>query len=263
MATVGTKGQASKMNRHVLVVEDDLVLARLLQDALVRNGYLVDHASTIEESYKKLEETEPSLVLLDLVLPDGDGLQICRTLAASHDRPWIIVVSARSSQADRIRGLDAGADDYLSKPFGFGELLARMRAVTRRARSTVDMVRLGKVTVDFRAGRASRAGRDLRLSYRELEVLRVLAEQQCRPVTRDDLLHAVWGYREVPLTRSVDICISRLRRKIENDPHRPQYLRTVHGNGCTLTLGTRVESARISELLRPSEPPRAPETARN
>jgi len=203
------------MHKHVLIVEDDAALVRLLRDNLVCEGFVVDQAGTVEVARRKLATFKPDVVLLDLTLPDEDGLQICRSLKTGREGPLIIVLSARNSQVDKIRGLDLGADDYVTKPFAFGELLARMRAVMRR--------------------RAVRDGRDLNLSLREIEVLRYLAERAGAVVTRDDLLQAVWGYRDPPLTRSVDILITRLRRKIEVDSHRPRYIRTMHGDGYSLT----------------------------
>jgi len=223
------------MHKHVLIVEDDAALVRLLRDNLVCEGFVVDQAGTVEVARRKLATFKPDVVLLDLTLPDEDGLQICRSLKTGREGPLIIVLSARNSQVDKIRGLDLGADDYVTKPFAFGELLARMRAVMRRRGAAPSTLRLGDVIVDFQVRRAVRDGRDLNLSLREIEVLRYLAERAGAVVTRDDLLQAVWGYRDPPLTRSVDILITRLRRKIEVDSHRPRYIRTMHGDGYSLT----------------------------
>jgi DNA-binding response OmpR family regulator len=223
------------MRKQVLVIEDDEVMARLLHDNLVYDGFVVQRAASADDARLKLQSFNPELVLLDLMLPDGDGFEICRTLVARRERPLIIILSARSSKDDKVRGLDLGADDYVTKPFTFEELLARMRAVMRRRASTLSVLHLGKVVVDFRTRRATRGGRDLGLSMRELEVLEYLAERPHKLVTRDDLLRAVWRYPDAPLTRSVDISIARLRRKIEADPHRPRYIRTLHGDGYMLT----------------------------
>jgi DNA-binding response OmpR family regulator len=223
------------MAKRVLVVEDDPAMARLLIDNLVYDGFIVEHASSAEKAAKTLERFKPELVLLDIMLPEADGFSFCRTVAARRERPLIIILSARSSKDDKVRGLDLGADDYVTKPFAFVELLARMRAVMRRRDLPVDALPLGDVVVDFRARRATRRGEDINLSQREIEVLQYLAERPGRLVTRDDLLHEVWGYRDAPLTRSVDISIARLRRKIEPDPHRPRFIRTMHGDGYCLT----------------------------
>jgi len=222
--------------KHVLIVEDDAAVVRLLRDNLVYEGFAVEDASTAEAARQKVSAFKPDLVLLDLMLPDEDGFEICRSFKAGRDCPLIIVLSARGSQADKIRGLNLGADDYVVKPFAFAELLARMRAVMRRRGPVPNRLQLGDVAVDFRACRVTRGGRELSVTLRELEVLRYLAERAGTLVTRDDLLQAVWGYRDPPLTRSVDILITRLRRKIEEEPHRPKYIRTVHGDGYSLTV---------------------------
>ena len=224
------------MAKQVLIIEDDAAVARLLRDNLVHEGFVVEHAGSGEAARAKLQNFRPNVVLLDLMLPDQDGFEICRALKSGRESPPIIVLSARNGHTDKIRGLDLGADDYVTKPFVFGELLARMRAVMRRRTFLPEAVQLGDVVVDFRRQRVTRAGRDLNLSAREIEVLRYLAERAPTPVKRDDLLQAVWGYQDPPLTRSVDILIARLRRKIETEPHQPKYLRTVHGDGYSLIL---------------------------
>ena len=226
------------MHERVVIVEDDQALARLLRDNLLFEGFAVEHAETGQEARRQIERFDPEMVLLDLTLPDDDGFEICRSLVSLPRRPLVIILSARSSQVDKVRGLDLGADDYVTKPFAFEELLARMRAVMRRRTSTLRTVRLGDVVVDFAARRATRRGRDLGLSQREIEVLHYLAERSGSPVTRDALLHGVWQFKEAPMTRSVDICIARLRRKIETDPHRPRYIRTAHGDGYILATST-------------------------
>ena len=148
----------------------------------------------------------------------------------------IIIMSARSQKADKIRGLQLGADDYLAKPFDLEELLARIQAVLRRSRRVVDRLNLGAATIDLAAMKATAGGRDLHFTFREFEVLRYLAERQDRVVYRDELLREIWGYVDVPLltTRSVDHAIVRLRKKIEPDPRHPTYIRTVHGDGYCL-----------------------------
>ena len=179
-------------------MEDDAALVRLLRDNLVCEGFVVEHAGTVDVARRKLATFKPDVVLLDLTLPDEDGLQICRSLKAGTRARSSSCCPRGNSQADKIRGLDLGADDYVTKPFAFGELLARMRAVMRRRGSAPATLKLGDVSVDFQVRRAVRAGRDLNLSLREMEVLRYLAERAGAVVTRDDLLQAVWGYRDPP-----------------------------------------------------------------
>lgn len=224
------------MSRRVLIVEDDSSLARVLGDNLVFDGFEVAHATDGGEALSLAASFAPDLVLLDLMLPGVDGFDVCRALSASHPRMPIIILTARGEKDDKIRGLDLGADDYVTKPVALDELLARIHAVLRRTRPRDDRVRLGDVLVDVRAGRAERDGRDLGLSHREIEVLRFLIERQGRVVGRDELLRAVWGYREVPVTRTVDNFIARLRRKIERDPHHPRHIRTAHGGGYCLVI---------------------------
>jgi DNA-binding response OmpR family regulator len=223
------------MVKRVLIVEDDEVMARVLRDNLVFEHFDVERASTAADAHRQVKGFRPEIVLLDLMLAEGDGFEICRALAAQRERPAIIILSARSNQDDKIRGLDLGADDYVTKPFAFQELLARMRAIVRRRASTGSMLHLGDAVIDFAARRAIRAGIDLGLSYREFEVLQYLADRPGRLVTRDELLEEVWGYGSLPLTRSVDISIARLRRKIEPDARKPRYIRTLHGEGYSLT----------------------------
>lgn len=223
------------MLKRVLVVEDDEAIARLLSANLVREGFQVARAGTATEARSQLEDFRPELVLLDLMLPEGDGFQLCEAIASRRDHPPVIVLSARNSGTDKIRGLDLGADDYVTKPFALDELLARIRAVLRRHDSAVGELQLGDVVIDFRARRATRNGCELGLSNKEIDMIQYLADRPGKLVTRDDLLHEVWGYKEAPLTRAVDISIARLRRKIERHPHKPRFIRTLHGGGYSLT----------------------------
>jgi DNA-binding response OmpR family regulator len=224
------------MSRRILIVEDDEAMARLLVDNLRFEGFAVEHARDVPETLSRLQSFAPDLVLLDLMLPGGDGLDICERLARQPERLPVIIVSARNKQEDKLRGLNVGADDYVTKPFDIAELLARIRAVLRRHDPYPEQLALGDVVVDFKTRAATRAGGPLPLTHKELQVLQYLAEHAGRLVSRDDLLKAVWGYRDVPLTRAVDIVIARLRRKIEPDFHQPRFIKTLHGDGYCLTL---------------------------
>ena len=224
------------MSRRVLIVEDDDGFARLLLDNLRYEGFDVERARNVPECLKALAAFAPHLILLDLMLAGGDGLDICRHLAQQKDKPPIIIISARGRKEDKILGLDLGADDYLAKPFDVDELLARIRAVLRRREPPkVERLAMGEVEVHFPTQTATRAGRPLTLRHRDFQLLQHFAQRPGKLVTRDELLREVWGYRDPPLTRAVDIAITRLRRKIEPDPSAPRYIRTLHGDGYCLT----------------------------
>lgn len=227
------------MRKRILIVEDDESIARLLRDNLVFEGFDVECQADGREALPHVRRFGPDLVLLDLMLPGLDGLEICRRLNESAERTPIIVITARAQKEDRIRGLELGADDYVIKPLALDELLARVHAVLRRTQPHPERLVLGDVTIDFRRMRAVRGERDLSLTDRELAVLRRLAERLNHVVSRDELLRVVWGYQDAPLTRTVDNLIARLRRKIEPDPHHPRYIRTAHGDGYRLTAGEK------------------------
>ncbi len=168
------------------------------------------------------------------MLPGMGGFDLCSVLRQGGHTP-IIILTARGQKADKVRGLNLGADDYVTKPFDLEEFLARVRAVLRRARPLVEELALGPVTIDFRARRATKDSRPLHLTYREFELLQYLAERQKHAVYRDELLREIWGYANAPTTRSVDHAIARLRKKIEPDPHHPTFIHTVHGDGYCLS----------------------------
>jgi DNA-binding response OmpR family regulator len=226
------------MKTRILVVEDDAALARVLRDNLTYEGFQVECAADAREASACSKTFTPDLVVLDLMLPDGNGFDLCGHLRQGGRTP-IIILTARSHKVDKLRGLELGADDYVTKPFDLEELLARIKVVLRRARPTVDRLALGGVIVDFRTLRATQNGRPLHLSYREFDVLRYLAERQGRVVSRAELLSQIWSYADSPLTRSVDHAIARLRKKIEPNSHRPRFIHTVHGDGYCLTPNGR------------------------
>ena len=224
------------MNKRLLVVEDDESFARLLRDNLLYEGFAVDCVSDGRQAIEKARSTRPDLVLLDIMIPGLNGFDVCRALGSGPERVPIIIVTARSQQQEKIRGLELGADDYVTKPFSLDELLARIHAVLRRSQRSTHIVTFGEVTIDFVRMRASRGGTALVLTSREFALLQHLAEHAGKTVTREELLRVVWGYQEVPLTRTVDNFVARLRRKIEPDPHHPRYIRTVHGDGYSLAV---------------------------
>jgi DNA-binding response OmpR family regulator len=221
--------------KRILVVEDDPGIAKLLCDNLVIDGFGVKWAADGHAALTMCRSFLPDLVLLDLMLPDQSGFELCGLLRQGGRRS-IIMVSAKSQRADKVRGLDLGADDYVTKPFDIEELVARIHAVLRRATPSADRIKIGRITIDFKRLHAKSPEGDLHLTHREFEVLRYLAAHHDRTVHRDQLLTDVWGVVDGSTTRSVDFAIGRLRKKIEADPHNPKFIRTVHGDGYCLTL---------------------------
>jgi two-component system alkaline phosphatase synthesis response regulator PhoP len=225
------------MNKRILLIEDDRAIGRLMQGNLQFEGFDVEWCETGGQAEEKVRQFSPHLVLLDLMLPTGvDGLEICRALTESRERTPVIILTAKDQQADKVRGLMAGADDYVTKPFAFDELLARIHAVLRRTTARLDELRLGETVIDFRRLRAFTGTQALILTDKEFEILRYLAERAGKIVSRDELLHLVWGYESPPVTRTVDNFIFRLRQKIERDPRHPQFIHTVYGDGYRLTI---------------------------
>ena len=219
----------------ILVVEDDPAILRGLADNLKYESYTVLTANTGDVGLATVRERKPDLVILDLMLPKLSGYEICRKLRAEGNQTPILMLTARGEEADRVLGLDLGADDYVTKPFSVREVLARVRALLRRSQpdkpAAPDELRFGDVFVDFRSYEASKGGKPLDLTRKEFGVLRFLASRAGEVLTRDVLLNEVWGYESYPTTRTVDNHIASLRAKIELDPANPEYLRTVHGVG--------------------------------
>jgi two-component system, OmpR family, response regulator VicR len=222
------------MKKRILIVEDDAALARVLADNLTFSGFEVETVDDGAEVVQRMRAFAPDLVLLDVMLPGADGFELCG-LVRQGGRTPVIMLTARDQKRDKLRGLELGADDYVTKPFDFEELQARIRAVLRRARQMVVRITLGETAIDFRAFKAMRGRRELRLSRREFDLLSYLAEREGSVVPRSELLREVWGFPDEPSTRAVDYAIRRLRRKIERDPHNPQHIHTVHGDGYCLT----------------------------
>ena len=223
------------MKSRILIIEDDPSITRMVRDNLVYEGFDVECVTRGDEALSQVRSFAPDLILLDLMLPGLDGFEICRAVAEGAVRVPLIVVSARSQSSDKIQCLELGADDYITKPFMFGELLARIHAVMRRTNPSPNEVDIGDIHLDFSAFRATKGNKPLSLTHREFEVLRILWIHRDKVVTREQLLRSVWGYTEVPLTRTVDQFVVRLRSKIESDPHQPRFLHTVYGDGYRLT----------------------------
>ena len=225
---------------HVLVVEDDANLAAGVMENLRAEGYEVSLAGDGEQALTWLAAHGCALVVLDVMLPGADGLTVCRTLRARGNTTPVLFLTARGDPADRVRGLEAGGDDYLAKPFHLQEFLLRVRAILRRwdwyrsASATADtaVLRFGGNEVDFRVFRARAwTGETQELTEKEAMILKVLAEHTGQIVSREDLLERVWGYDVFPSTRTVDNFILRLRKRFEKDPANPRHFLTVWGVG--------------------------------
>lgn len=223
---------------RVLIVEDEPRMTRFLETLCAAHGYRTVHAASGRDGIARAADHQPDVVLLDLGLPDLDGLEVTRQLRGWTHVP-IIVLSARGREADKVEALDAGADDYLTKPFGAQELLARIRvALRRQARSPVDgepALTVGGLHIDFAARRITLDGEDVHLTPREYAMLITLARNVGRVMTHRQILAEVWGPNAVEHTHYVRVHAARLRRKLEADPARPRYLLTETGVGYRLT----------------------------
>jgi two-component system alkaline phosphatase synthesis response regulator PhoP len=218
---------------RILIVDDEPALVQGLEDNLRFEGYETLAATSGEEGLARALAEAPDLVLLDVMMPTRSGWEVCRELRQRGVDVPIIMLTARGEETDRVRGLELGADDYITKPFSLRELLARVRAVLRRPgpRQKFEELAFGDVRVHRRGRRVTRAGREVRLTRKEYELLVYLAEHQGDVITRERLLDEVWGYERFPTTRTVDTHVLRLRRKLEADPDRPRFIHTVHGQG--------------------------------
>jgi DNA-binding response OmpR family regulator len=219
---------------RVLIVEDDPAIARGLKDNLEAESYEVLTAPDGQAGYRLLVEQEPDLVILDLMLPKLSGYEVCRKARSEGITTPILMLTARGEEADRVLGLDLGADDYVTKPFSVRELLARVRAILRRANPPQDLpsqLRFGTVVVDFRRYEAFKGDLRLDMTPKEFGVLQFLASRTGEVVRRDELLDGVWGYSADVSTRTVDNHVASLRAKIEVKASEPHHLITVHGVG--------------------------------
>ena len=222
------------MAQRILLVEDEHGLRVTLQDRLQAEGYGVETASEGDEGFSKASAGGFDLIILDVMLPNRSGIDICRDLRqAGHNTP-ILMVTARSQTLDKILGLKLGADDYLTKPFEMLELLARIEALLRRSaprRTPSASHEFGKIRIDFRSTEVTRNGELLNLSAKEFQLLQYFIEHGRETLSRETLLQRVWGYQSTPSTRTVDVHVAWLRQKIEDDPKSPKWILTVHGMG--------------------------------
>ncbi|AEH49733.1 response regulator YycF [Parageobacillus thermoglucosidasius] len=226
------------MEKRILVVDDEKPIADILQFNLQKEGYEVICAYDGEEALQKVEEVMPDLILLDIMLPQKDGMEVCREVRKKYDMP-IIILTAKDSEIDKVLGLELGADDYVTKPFSTRELLARVRANLRRHSQTVaqegtndtNEIIIGSLVIRPDAYIVSKRGETIELTHREFELLHYLAKHIGQVMTREHLLQTVWGYDYYGDVRTVDVTVRRLREKIEDNPSHPSWIVTRRGVG--------------------------------
>ncbi len=220
--------------RNVLIVEDDQAMAVALRDGFVYEGFNVQVARDGEAGFRYAKENNIDLIILDVMLPRMSGMDVCKKLRGDGNSTPIIMLTARGQEIDKVLGLKTGADDYVTKPFSFLELMARVEAILRRIdrpRDAVETASFGDVEINFKKMEAVKQGNLLELSPREFHLLRYFVEHRGEVITRDELLDHVWGYEELPLSRTVDMHIAKLRQKIEDTPGDPRHIITVHRVG--------------------------------
>ncbi len=212
---------------RILIVDDEPRIRRIMLATLVREGYEVDEARTGEEALEKVRSFRPNLVLLDINMPGMDGLEACRTIRADTETA-IIMLTVRNAEADKVKALDAGADDFVTKPFSTPELLARIRATLRRmpAPAGVNRIRVGRLVIDYGARTVSNGVSTAHLTPKELDLLRYLAERANEVVPHRELLQAVWGPDYGDQTEYLRVFVRNLRKKVELEPEHPEYIAT-------------------------------------
>lgn len=222
---------------RILIIEDETPMRTALADVLASEGYRPLTAADGASGLAKAVAEKPDLILLDVMMPKLDGFGVCGELRRLGHAVPVLMLTAKGQIEDRVTGLDAGADDYLVKPFSTEELLARVRALLRRAQratKSATRLKLGDVEIDLARQSAVRGRKNIHLTPKEFSMLRLLAEAGGEPVSREKFLDAVWGYAAFPTTRTVDNHIASLRSKLEKNPEAPRWLRTVHGVGYRL-----------------------------
>lgn len=221
----------------ILIVDDEPSMREGLADNLVFEGYETDMASDGMKALELLKANQYNLVILDVMMPEMSGFDVCKKMRQMGNDVPVILLTAKGEEIDRVLGLELGADDYITKPFSLRELIARIKAILRRSKSTsngeinAEIESIGLMKVDFKNFEATVDNEEVKLSHREFEVLHFLWKNRHKIVSRDDLLKNIWGYDEFPTTRTIDNFILRLRQKVENNPNDPKIILTVHGMG--------------------------------
>lgn len=235
------------MNRHkqILIVEDEYDIARIVKDYLNKNGYEATIANSGKEALHFIELLNPEFIILDIMLPDVDGIELCRQIREKNNVP-ILILSARGSDTDKVLGLGFGADDYMTKPFSLSELLARVKSNLRRVESMTstppkqsdneEILHFGEITIDKKGYKVTKEGKEISLSAKELELLFFLSKHSNQVFSKSQLLDAVWGYTAYGDESTITVYIRRLREKLERDPSNPVYIKTVWGIGYKFTF---------------------------
>lgn len=225
--------------KKILIVEDEINMLRGLRDNLEFEGYHVDSADEGKAGLEKIMNQPYDLVLLDVMLPNISGFDICKTVRSNNIDTPIIMLTAKGEEIDKVLGLEFGADDYITKPFSVRELLARIKAILRRRSHNnikEEQIEIGQLTVNFNKFEAFKDGSPIKLSHKEFEVLHVLFNNRQKVIQRDDLMREVWDIEHNITTRTVDNFILRLRQKIETNPNTPRIIITVHGIGYKMVI---------------------------
>ena len=220
--------------KSILIIEDDVSILKGLKDNLEYEGYAVLTETNGVQGLQLALEKKPDLILLDIMLPEINGYEICRKIKNEIPELPIIMITARGSEMDKVSGLDIGADDYVTKPFSIPELMARVRAAFRRiaaVHNIPDQYNFGNVKLDFKQYQAFRNNKEIKLSSKEFEIMKYLIKHEDEVVHRHDLLDEVWGFKTMPTTRTVDNFIADLRKKLEENPSKPKYIISVRGVG--------------------------------
>lgn len=226
------------MSQKILIVEDEPNMSRGLKDNLEFEGYQVDVSGNGMAGLKMILTNRYALVVMDVMMPEMSGLDVCKKVREAGIGVPIILLTAKSEEIDKVLGLELGADDYITKPFSLRELLARIKAVLRRntpiSEKDGERCSIGKLSLDFGAYTAADPNGNVKMTHKEFTILKYLLKRKNEIVSRHELLEHVWGYEETPTTRTVDNFILKIRQKIEDDPNSPKIILTVHGTGYTL-----------------------------
>ena len=224
----------------ILIVEDEPAMLSGLKDNLEFEGYQVTATENGKKGFEYIKNNKHDLVLLDVMLPDMSGFEICKNIRKHEIKTPIILLTAKSEEIDKVLGLELGADDYITKPFSLRELLARIKAVLRRVsdsnteKSTSGKVEIGRLIIDFDGYSAYQGDQEIKMTHKEIEIIRFLIQRANKIVSRDEIIEKIWEDNYQPTTRTIDNFILKLRQKIESDPNTPKLIHTVHGVGYKL-----------------------------